>query len=73
MKICFCFPHISTLSPIGIKDWLMKKCILMFALLVLTLVVAILMEKDYENIPDQEQLLSENNIENILPDNDKFW
>ena len=51
----------------------MKKCILMFALLVLTLVVAILMEKDYENIPDQEQLLSENNIENILPDNDKFW
>ena len=51
----------------------MKKCILMFALLVLALVVAILMEKDYENIPDQGQLLSENNIENILPDNDKFW
>ena len=51
----------------------MKKCILMFTLLVLALVVAILMEKDYENIPDQEQLLSENNIENTVLDNDKFW
>ena len=51
----------------------MKKCVLMFALLVLTLLVAILMEKNYENIPDQGQLLSENNIENNLPDNDKFW
>ena len=50
----------------------MKKCILMFTLLVLALVVAILMEKNTENIPDQEQLLSENNIENTLRDNDKF-
>lgn len=50
----------------------MKKCILMFTLLVLALVVAILMEKNTENIPDQEQLLSENNIENTLLDNDKF-
>ena len=45
----------------------------MFALLVLALVVAILMEKDFENIPDQGQLLSENNSENTLQDNDKFW
>ncbi len=44
----------------------------MFTLLVLALVVAILMEKNTENIPDQEQLLSENNIENTLLDNDKF-
>ena len=51
----------------------MKKCILMFALLVLTLVVAIVMEKDNEIITDQGQLLSENNIENTLLDNDKFW
>lgn len=50
----------------------MKKCILMFTLLVLALVVAILMEKNTENVPDQEQLLSENNIENTLLDNDKF-
>ena len=51
----------------------MKKCILMFALLVLTLMVAILMEKDHEIIPDQGQLLSENNIDNTVLDNDKFW
>ena len=51
----------------------MKKCILMFTLLVLALVVAILMEKNDTNIPDQGQLLSENNIENRLLDNDKFW
>ena len=51
----------------------MKKCILMFTLLVLTLVVAILMDKDSEIISDQGQLLSENNIENKLLDNDKFW
>ena len=51
----------------------MKKCILMFTLLVLTLVVAILMDKESEIISDQGQLLSENNIENKLLDNDKFW
>ena len=51
----------------------MKKCILMFALLVLSLVVAILMEKDTEIVPDQGQLLSDNNIENTLLNNDKFW
>jgi len=51
----------------------MKKCILMFTLLVLVLLVAILMEKDPEIIPDQGQLLSENNIESTLLDNDKFW
>ena len=45
----------------------------MFTLLVLTLVVAILMDKDSEIISDQGQLLSENNIENKLLDNDKFW
>lgn len=50
----------------------MKKCVLMFTLLVLALVVAVLMEKNTENIPDQEQLLSENNIENTLLDNDRF-
>ena len=51
----------------------MKKCILMFTLLVLALVVAILMEKDTEIVPDQGQLLSDNNIENTLLNNDKFW
>ncbi len=51
----------------------MKKCILMFALLVLALVVAILMEKDTEIVPDQGQLLSDNNIENTLLNSDKFW
>lgn len=51
----------------------MKKCILMFAFLVLALVVAILMEKDTEIVPDQGQLLSDNNIENTLLNNDKFW
>jgi hypothetical protein len=45
----------------------------MFTLLVLALVVAIIMDKDSEIIPDQGQLLSENNIENKLLDNDKFW
>ena len=50
----------------------MKKCVLMFTLLVLALVVAILMEKNTENIPDQEQLLSDNYTENTLLDNDKF-
>lgn len=50
----------------------MKKCILMFALLVLALVVAVLMEKDSEIIPNQELLLSDNNIENTFLDNDKF-
>ncbi len=51
----------------------MKKCILMFTLLVLALVVAILMEKETEIVPDQGQLLSDNNIENTLLNNDKFW
>jgi len=45
----------------------------MFAFLVLALVVAILMEKDTEIVPDQGQLLSDNNIENTLLNNDKFW
>jgi len=44
----------------------------MFALLVLALVVAVLMEKDTEIIPTQELLLSDNNIENTFLDNDKF-
>ncbi|MGB5498660.1 MAG: hypothetical protein WBM77_07000 [Maribacter sp.] len=44
----------------------------MFALLVLALVVAVLMEKDSEIIPNQELLLSDNNIENTFLDNDKF-
>ncbi len=50
----------------------MKKCILMFALLVLALVVAVLIEKDTEIVPDQGLLLSDNNIENTLLNNDKF-
>jgi len=50
----------------------MKKCILMFALLVIAIVVAVLMEKNTEMIPDQEQLLSENNIENMVLNNDRF-
>lgn len=44
----------------------------MFALLVIAIVVAVLMEKNTEMIPDQEQLLSENNIENIVLNNDRF-
>ncbi len=51
----------------------MKKCILMFALLVLALVVAVLIEKDTEIVPNQGQLLSDNNIENTVLNNDKFW
>ena len=51
----------------------MKNCILMFALLVLALVLAVLIEKDTEIVPDQELLLSDNNIENTLLTNDKFW
>jgi len=50
----------------------MKKCVLMFALLVIAIVVAVLMERNTEIIPDQEQLLSENNIENIVLNNDIF-
>ncbi len=50
----------------------MKKCILMFALLVITLLVAIVMEKDTEIIQDQGQLISDNNIETTLLDNNKF-
>jgi len=44
----------------------------MFALLVIAIVVAVLMEKNTEMIPDQEQLLSENNIENMVLNNDRF-
>ena len=44
----------------------------MFTLLVLAIVVAIIMEKNTEIIPDQEQLLSDNYIENIVLDNSKF-
>jgi len=51
----------------------MKNCILMFALLVLALVLAVLIEKDTEIVLDQELLLSDNNIENTLLTNDKFW
>jgi len=50
----------------------MKKCILMFALLVIALMVAILMEKDTEIVSDQGQLLGDNNIETTLLNNDKF-
>jgi len=50
----------------------MKKCILMFALLVVALLVAILMDKDTEIIQDQRQLLSDNNIETTVMNNDKF-
>ena len=50
----------------------MKKCILMFTLLVIAIVVAVLMDKNTEIIPDQEQLLSENNIENTVFNNDIF-
>jgi len=50
----------------------MKKCVLMFTLLVLALVVAVLMEKNTEMIPDQEQLLSDNYIENTLLDNENL-
>ncbi len=50
----------------------MKKCILMFTLLVIAIVVAVLMDKNTEIIPDQEQLLSENNIENTVFNNDRF-
>ena len=49
----------------------MKKCILMFALLVIALMVAILMEKDTEMVSDQGQLLSDNSIETTLLNNDK--
>ena len=44
----------------------------MFTLLVIALVVAVLIEKNTEIISDQEQLLSENTIENIVLNNDKF-
>ncbi|MCP4978024.1 MAG: hypothetical protein GY931_17890 [Maribacter sp.] len=44
----------------------------MFALLVITLLVAIVMEKDTEIIQDQGQLISDNNIETTLLDNNKF-
>ena len=43
----------------------------MFTLLVIALVVAVLIEKNTEIISDQEQLLSENTIENIVLNNDK--
>jgi hypothetical protein len=42
----------------------------MFALLVLALVVAVLLEKDSKIIPDQELLLSDNYIDNTLLNND---
>lgn len=48
----------------------MKKCILMFALLVIALLVAVLSEKDSKIIPDQELLLSDIYIENTLLNND---
>ena len=44
----------------------------MFTLLVIAIVVAVLMDKNTEIIPDQEQLLSENNIENTVFNNDIF-
>lgn len=50
----------------------MKKCILMFVLLVTALIVAIIMEKDTEIIQDQGQLLSDNNIETTILNNNKF-
>ncbi|EAR02620.1 hypothetical protein FB2170_05015 [Maribacter sp. HTCC2170] len=56
-------PHI-----VGIKNKLMKKCILMFTLLVLALVVAVLLENDSEIVSDKGLLLSENSIENISLD-----
>ncbi|WP_158306085.1 hypothetical protein [Maribacter sp. HTCC2170] len=46
----------------------MKKCILMFTLLVLALVVAVLLENDSEIVSDKGLLLSENSIENISLD-----
>ena len=44
----------------------------MFALLVIALLVAIVMEKDTEIIQDQGQLISDNNIETTLLNNNKF-
>lgn len=48
----------------------MKKCILMFALLVLTLMVAVLMDNENEIVPRDSLLLGENNIENALLEQD---
>lgn len=48
----------------------MKKCILMFTLLVLALMVAVLMENENEIVPRDSLLLGENNIENVLLEQD---
>ena len=37
----------------------MKKCILMFALFLLALILSVLMHKEQEIVPSQEALLSE--------------
>lgn len=48
----------------------MKKCILMFGLLVLALLLAIFMENENEIVPRDSLLLGENNIENALLEQD---
>lgn len=48
----------------------MKKCILMFTLLVLALMVAVLMENENEIVLRDSLLLGENNIENALLEQD---
>jgi hypothetical protein len=47
---------------IGIKDRLMKKCILMFALLIAALVVAVWMENNRQITSNPDLMISENHI-----------
>ncbi len=50
----------------------MKKCILMFVLLVLALLLAIFMENENEIVLRDSLLLGENNIENALLEQDRL-
>ena len=44
----------------------MKRCLLMFTLLVIALVIAVLTEGQGEIIPEDRMLLGEHKIENVL-------